>query len=261
MENPFAGMQIYVTPHGTPPLFPGLVFYPWFMGLIYRYRRDALRGEVSGEYFPARSLEVIRRIERSGGRFRITGLHHLAGAPGPAVFVSNHMSTLETVTLPGIIHLFHPVTFVVKESLVSGPVFGPVMRSRQPVVVSRRYPRRDLITVLREGKKRLESGISVILFPQGTRSRSFHPGQFNTLGVKLARHAGARLIPLALKTDFWSNGLLVRPMGRLRPVRTIHMAFGSALDPGMAPDELHDRTIRHIRDHLRDWGMSPSSLD
>jgi len=260
MKNPFVGKQTYATPNRTPPLFPGLIFYPWFMGLIYRYRRDVLRGIADGDYFPYRSLEVIQRLERCGGRFRITGLHYLFEKSDPVVFVSNHMSTLETVTLPGIIHLFRPITFVVKESLIYGPVFGPIMRSRKPVVVSRRNPRNDLVTVFREGKKRLDNGISIILFPQGTRSPSFHPEDFNTLGVKLARHAGTRLIPLALKTDFWSNGLLVRPLGRLHPKRTIHMAFGSPMDPAMHPDELHEQTIRHIHSHLKAWGMSPSSL-
>lgn len=259
MENPFRQMDSYFSPDSSPPLFPSLCFYPWFMRLIFRYNRDARRGIADADYFPERSLEVIRRIEHCGGRFHVTGLNYLRAMSGPAVFVSNHMSTLETVTLPGFIHLFHPVTFVVKESLVKGPVFGPVMRSRNPVVVTRQNPRNDLIAVLRHGRQRLGDGISVVLFPQGTRSRGFDARRFNTLGVKLAAGAKVPLIPLALKTDFWDNGFPIRPLGRLRPERTIFMAFSEPLDPSLSQAVLHERTIVHIRNHLSAWGL-PDSL-
>ncbi|MBN1196839.1 MAG: 1-acyl-sn-glycerol-3-phosphate acyltransferase [Candidatus Aminicenantes bacterium] len=260
MQNPFLHMDSYTSPDAAVPLFPSLCFYPWFMRLIFRYSRDVKRGTAGPDYFPARSLDVIHRIEHCGGRFVVTGLKHLRELNGPAVFVSNHMSTLETVALPGFIHLFLPVTFVVKRSLVRGSVFGPVMRSRNPVVVTRRNARTDLIAVLRGGKQRLDSGISIILFPQGTRSRSFDSGQFNSLGVKLARSAGVPLIPLALKTDFWENGFLIKPMGNLHPQRTIFFDFASPLDPTLDSTAMHEKTLAHIRSRLLDWGLPPSRI-
>ncbi|HDP95666.1 MAG TPA: 1-acyl-sn-glycerol-3-phosphate acyltransferase [Candidatus Aminicenantes bacterium] len=260
MKNPFRYMDAYTSPQTVAPRFPSLCFYPWYMRLIFRYRRDVRRGAAGTGYFPARSLDVIRRIEHCGGRFVVTGLNYLRERSGPAVFVSNHMSTLETMVLPGFIHLFMPVTFVVKESLVKGPFFGPIMRSRDPVVVTRRNARADLISVLRDGKQKLKNGISIVLFPQGTRSRAFDSRQFNTLGVKLARSAGVPLIPLALKTDFWGNGLLIRPLGKLHPQRTIFMAFASPLDSTLESARMHEQTLFHIRSHLRDWGLPPTRI-
>ena len=99
---------------------------------------------------------------------------------------------------------------MVKESLLKYPFFGPVLGSREPIVVGRSNPREDLVAVLEGGEARLKQGRSVIVFPQSTRSSVFDPAHFNTIGVKLAKRAGVPVIPVALKTDAWGNGNLQR---------------------------------------------------
>ncbi len=162
----------------------------------------------------------------------------------PCVFISNHMSTLETFLLPAIIRPLTPVTFVVKKSLTTMPVFGPIMRSRDPVVVNRSSPRDDLATVFEEGAKRLKNGVSIIIFPQHTRSLLFDPASFNSIGIKLALRTGAPVIPLALKTDAWGNGRKIRELGRIRPRFPARFEFGALMRPrgnGKAElDEIRD---------------------
>ena len=132
---------------------------------------------------------------------------------GPLVFVSNHMSTLETLVLPGLIRPLKPVTYVVKRKLLGGFFWGPIMRSRNPIAVSRTDPRADLEVVLAEGQARLASGISVIVFPQGTRTQVWKRRAFNSLGIKLASKAGVKVMPVALKTDYWGSSGLFRGFG------------------------------------------------
>ena len=55
--------------------------------------------------------------------------------------------------------------------------------------------------VLEGGKQRLQKGISIIVFPQTTRTVRFEPENFNSIGVKLAQRAKVPIIPLALRTD------------------------------------------------------------
>ena len=100
--------------------------------------------------------------------------------------------------LPGIIRPHRAVTFVMKKSLVTLPFFGAVMRSRDPIVVGRTNPREDLTAVLEGGVERLKKGISIIVFPQSTRTPDFDPQHFNTIGVKLARKAGVPVVPAFL---------------------------------------------------------------
>ena len=73
----------------------------------------------------------------------------------PVLFISNHMSTLETMIFPCIIAPTREVTFVVKESLVKHPLFGDVMRSRNPIVVGRTDPRKDFEAVMNGGMELL----------------------------------------------------------------------------------------------------------
>ena len=97
------------------------------------------------------------------------------------------------------------------------PFFGPVMCSRDPIVVGRTNPREDLAAVLEGGLERLKKGISIIVFPQHTRSREFNPQMFNSIGVKLAKKAGVPIVPLALKTDAWGQGKKIKELGPVTP--------------------------------------------
>ena len=134
-------------------------------------------------------------------------MDNITKIPDPVLFIANHMSTLETMILPCIISPLRKVTFVVKESLVKHPLFGDVMRSRNPIIVGRTDPRKDLEAVMTGGMELLSKGISIIIFPQSTRNVEFKPEEFNSLGVKLAKKAGVQVVPIALKTD---SGVMVK---------------------------------------------------
>jgi 1-acyl-sn-glycerol-3-phosphate acyltransferase len=175
--------------------------------------------------------------------------------PGPAVFIANHMSTLENFVLPCIIQPVKETTFIVKQSLVTTPVFGPVMRSRDPVLVNRVNPREDLRTVLEEGSKKLAAGRSIVVFPQSTRSLDFKPAEFNTLGIKLALKAGVPVVPIALKTDAWGVGKIMKEFGPLDKNKKVHFAFGKPMEiKGRGADE-HRGIIAFIQDNLARWGI------
>jgi 1-acyl-sn-glycerol-3-phosphate acyltransferase len=112
------------------------------------------------------------------------------------------MGILETFLFPCLISPIHTVTFVVKKSLITHPIFGPIMRSRDPITVNRENAKEDFQIVMKEGKEKLNNGISIIIFPQSTRTTEFIPENFNSLGVKLAKSAGAKVIPIAIKLIF-----------------------------------------------------------
>jgi len=231
-------------------------FYLQYAAVVVAARKLAVRGLYDDAAWAESSLAVLRTVERNRGRFEIAGIDNLRDGSGPFVFISNHMSTLETQILPVLIAPLMPVTFVVKESLVSSPVFGPIMRSRDPVVVKRRNPREDLEEVLREGGERLKRGVSLIVFPQSTRSPVFRRELFNTLGVKLAAAAGAAAFPIAVKTDFWGEEGLFRGFGPVRPERTIHVEFGKPLAVSGRGKERHLEILEFIESRLRRWQES-----
>jgi 1-acyl-sn-glycerol-3-phosphate acyltransferase len=229
----------------------------WFYNLLFRIvissRAKALAGTYDDAAWGESSREVMRSLERCGARFDIEGIDHIRRLEEPVVFVSNHMSTVETMVFPCLIVPFRPVTFVVKKSLTTMPLFGPIMRSRDPVTVGRENPREDMQAVLSGGVERLGRGVSVILFPQSTRQVDFDPDQFNSLGVKLARRAGVKVLPAAIKTDFWRNGRLVKDLGPLDRSQPIHIRFGEPLAVEGTGKAEHQEIVRFIRENLAAW--------
>ena len=227
--------------------------------IVWRSGRRALKGFYDATEWAESSCEILGALENVGVKFEITGMKNLSGFDGPAVFICNHMSTLETFILPCIIQPAKPVTFVVKESLKEMAVFGPVMRSRDPVVVGRTNPREDLKTVLTEGTKKLASGQSIIIFPQSTRSNTLNPEEFNSLGIKLALKAGVPVLPIAVKTDAWGVGKIRKDFGPIDPRKKVYFAFGEHMKIQARGTEEHQKIIGFIKEKLEEWGREEIS--
>ncbi len=255
-----ADNDTYVTdPHRPRSLFsriflsPGFMFYPQVFRIVWNNGGLAKRGLYGDREWVQGSQDILRALENVGVRVEITGMANIGKVDGPAVFVGNHMSTLETFVLPCIIQPVKPVTFIVKKSLITMPVFGHVMRSRNPIVVGRVNPREDLRVVMEEGAEKIASGRSVIIFPQSTRSVVFIPEEFNSLGVKLASRTNVPVIPIALKTDAWGVGRLMKDFGPVDRNKAVHIEFGEPLRIAGRGAEEHARIVSFIQERLKQW--------
>ncbi len=235
MLKPFFNEDKYTTSENKRNIFDKLFLNTrWYF--VYGYGKEVISGRnlaVKNRYdtekWASASYRIVENIEKSGGRLFIEGIDNIKKVDGPVVFVSNHMSTLETFVFPSIIAPLKAVTYVVKESLVSMPLFGHIMKSRNPIVVSRKNSRQDLINVLTQGKEIITGGTSIVLFPEGTRQEKFDPEKFNSLGIKLAKEAGVPVIPIAIKTDFWRNGKLIKDIGPIRRKEPVCISFGEPI--------------------------------
>lgn len=233
-------------------LFPSLSFYLKFFHVVHRSSRLAQTSVYDDEAWWRSSVDVLRCVEAVGITIEVEGLANVRQAPGPVVFVGNHLSVMETVILPAFLVPYQPVTFVIKESLLEVPVFKHIMRTRDPIAVTRINPRHDLKIVLEQGRDRLARGISIIIFPQTTRA-PFNPEQFSTIATKLAGRAGVPLIPLALLTDAWGNGTLIKDMGTIDPARKAHFKFGQPLYVEGKGTLQHKQVLEFIEANLVRW--------
>jgi len=233
-----------------------LYFAMKYINIVFVTRRQAVRNNYDTKAWTDSSFYIFRFIEECGGKFNIEGMENISSPDGPVLFIGNHMSTLETMILPCIIAPHKELTFVVKESLVKHPLFGHVMRSRNPIVVGRTDPRKDLEAVMNGGLERLQNGTSIVIFPQSTRSLDFKPEEFNSLGVKLAKKAGVTVVPVALKTDFWGNGKLIKELGPIDSSKTIHFRFGEPFKVTGNGKEENQRIISFIQDALGEWNSN-----
>jgi 1-acyl-sn-glycerol-3-phosphate acyltransferase len=232
---------------------PSLIFYSDLLSIVVRGSRKAKHGRYDTADWSNSSFETLRALERIGVHLEITGMEHFKSLDSSCVFIGNHMSTLETFILPTIIAPFKETTFVVKQSLIDYPVFKHIMRARKPITVGRSNPRDDLTAVFEGGTEKLRSGSSIIIFPQTTRTATFEPEQFNTIGVKLAKKADVPVVPIALKTDAWGTGTFIKDFGWIDPRKRVRFAFGKPLRIAGRGNEEHQKIIEFIKGKLEEW--------
>ncbi|MDG2221894.1 MAG: lysophospholipid acyltransferase family protein [Rubripirellula sp.] len=247
----------YVTPSRRTSwfsrTFPTGSFYFQFISNVVRSSAKARRGKYDSMEWSRTSFKVLESLESVGVKTEISGVEHIRELDSPCVFVGNHMSMLETIVLPSIIQPVCDVTFVVKQSLLEYPVFRHIVRARDPIAVSRDNSREDLKTVMKGGVERIENGISIVVFPQTTRSQAFDPSHFNSIGVKLALRAQVPVIPIALITDAWGNGKKLKDFGRIDPSKTVRFAFGEPIVIEGRGNQQQQQIVSFIEGKLNAW--------
>jgi 1-acyl-sn-glycerol-3-phosphate acyltransferase len=254
-----SGFGYHSPPRSGPPAkdiggWLSLTYYVRLISTLTHASFVARRGELDNERWAWFSHRILQVVESVGGKVHISGLEGVAQYQGPVVYIANHMSLLETLMLPGIALAFNRVTFVIKKELRSYPVIGHIMRALKLIAVSRENPREDLKVVLSEGHKFIANGGSIVIFPQATRSVEFDARVFNTLGVKLASRAGVPVIPVAVKTDFQSNGKFIKDMGRIDPGKALYFKFGEPMAVEGRGRQTHQRVVEFISRNLAVWG-------
>ncbi|UDQ99153.1 lysophospholipid acyltransferase family protein [Lentisphaerota bacterium WC36G] len=202
----------------------------------------------------SRNLDLIEQL---GGKWNISGLKNLDKADGAVMLIGNHMSMLETAAMPAIIAPHLKFTFVIKKTLMLVPFMSSTMRAMQAIPITRTNPREDFKTVLKEGKKLLNEGVSIAIFPQGTRTVDFNPDTFSTIGVKLAKAANAQVIPFALKTDFAA----IKGLGKIKRNNTVCFAFGEPINVTGNGKEAHMKIIQFIENNLNQWKEEQKVID
>ena len=237
----------------TAKYFPSLYFYSKFVHIVCQASSKSKKGMYSNSDWCDSCFDILKTLEKIGVSVNINGINHLKQLNTPCVIISNHMSILETVILPIIIQPVKDVTYIVKQSLMDYPVFKHVMRNRNPIAVSRTNAREDLKAVLHSGVDRLNKGISVIVFPQTTRTHQFDAEKFNSIGIKLALKAKVPVLPLALKTDAWGNGKILKDFGRIDRSKPVHFAFGEPMELHKRGSSEHQAVIQFISDKLNKW--------
>ena len=237
------------------PFVAGLAYHLRMMRIYVKGYLQSAHADFREREWAPLSFEVVRVVERCGGRVAFEGFENVRALGGsPVVVVANHVSALETYLFPSFLLAWHDVAYVLKDSLMHYPVLGRCVRAIRPIPVTRRSPVADLRAVLRHGTEALEEGRFVVLFPQGSRHRLFDPAQFNTLGTKLARHARRPVLPVCLATDFLRIGEWQRDLfATVRPRSTVRFACGEPIPWDLPEDEVQRRQTGFIASTLARW--------
>lgn len=175
-----------------------------------------------------------------GIRVEVIGAEHIPKEP--CVIISNHQSAWETV---GLQTLFSPCVFVLKEELLKIPFFGWGLASVKMIAIDRSASKKALSKVTEQGIDRLKLGISVVVFPEGTRADPHTLLPFQIGGAYLASKSHAPVIPVAHNAgSVWPKGSATRGPGVIRVV------IGEPIPPGLSPQELNARVESWMRQQV-----------
>ncbi len=163
---------------------------------------DAARAQV----YPRLWAKIMTRI--AGIRVRVTGMENI-DPQATYVFAGNHCSQLDIYSFQG--YFPHDFRWIAKKELFAVPIFGTAMRKVGFISIDRSHGRKALKS-LNLAAERIAAGSSVLIFPEGTRSKDGRLQPFKAGAILLAIRSGVPIVPIG-----FNNTSQLLPKGKLLP--------------------------------------------
>lgn len=169
--------------------------------------------------------------------YKVEGLENIPKKRN-GIVLSKHQSTWETFYLPSF---FHQAAIIVKRELMWIPFFGWGLLAINPISINRSDKASAMDQILKKGKKALDSGRWILVFPEGTRMKPGVVGNYRPGGAKLAVQTGYPVIPVAHNAGYyWPKGRLIKIPG------TIKVVIGPLI-------ETQGRTAEEVTREAKEW--------
>lgn len=139
------------------------------------------------------------------------------------IFISNHQSYFDIPVLMQAVP--NNIRFIYRSSLTRIPIFGWGMYLSGYIPINRENPR-EAIKSLRKASEKIKKGISVVVFPEGTRSSDGELGIFKRGMFVFAEEANVRLVPTSITGSY---NILPRNKFRISSGR-VNVVFGKPID-------------------------------
>ena len=204
-------------------------------GLLDRATHDRINGRID-----AWSATLLRR---AAIHLLAEGLEHAEGNE-PFVVMSNHQSLFDIPIMFQAVP--HPMRMIAKRELFRIPLFGTAMRVAGIIGIDRQN-RRRAVEAIEHAKSLVQSGLSIWIAPEGTRSRTGELGEFKRGGFHLALGTGARILPA---TIVGTRDVL--PPGTLSLARglTVRVRFSHPVSPAHFGRTQLDQLVTAVRDQI-----------
>ncbi len=196
------------------------VIYSLFIGLMlpvfYLYEKRGLLNKKRDLSFRINQHFSKLIVQFSGCDLEVIGKEHIPQDEA-VLFVGNHQSYLD---IPFLVYaLEQPIGFVAKKELAKIPIIGRWIYYTDSVFIDRKDIRQSL-RAINEAADTIKSGHSMVIFPEGTRSKSDELAPFKPGSLKLAQKAKVSVIPVTTIDSYRlyeANGSRIKP-GKVRIV-------------------------------------------
>lgn len=116
---------------------------------------------------------------------------------GPVVFVPNHQGYADIIACCAALSKNFQFGYIAKDELEKVPLYGNWIKRIRSVLIKRDDPRASL-RAIEEGVDLIEKGFSMLIFPEGTRSKCAEMADFKRGAFKLATKPGVPVVPISL---------------------------------------------------------------
>ena len=158
----------------------------------------------------------------------------------PCVIISNHQSTWETLAFQSI---FPAHTWVLKQELLWLPIFGWSLAMLKPIIINRGDKLKAIKKVIKQGADRLNKGISIVIFPEGTRQPYKHLGEYQNGGAAIAKKSGYEIVPVYHNAgNLWPKGSFIKKPG------VITVIIGEVISDS-------NLTSSEVTEKIRNWTL------
>jgi 1-acyl-sn-glycerol-3-phosphate acyltransferase len=169
--------------------------------------------------------------------YEVDGLDNIP-TDSSAIILCKHQSAWETIALHII---FPPQVAVLKRELLWLPIWGWAAATLKPIAIDRKSQRSALRALVKQGTERLNEGLWVLIFPEGTRTAPGEKTKFNAGGSLLAQLSKYPVIPVAHNAgEFWPRYSFLKYPG------TIKVRIGPAI-------QSKDRKAHDINADAEQW--------
>ena len=160
------------------------------------------------------------------------------------IIISNHQSTWETLAFQTI---FPAHTWVLKRELLWLPVFGWSLALLKPIIINRGEKLNAIKKVIKQGADRLEKGISIVIYPEGTRQPYKKLGIYQNGGSAIAKKTGYSIVPVYHNAGkIWPKGSFIKKPG------VITVVIGEVISQSnLKPSE--------VTENIRQWTLEQES--
>ena len=146
-----------------------------------------------------------------GLKFKVEGAEHIPNHP--VMIMCKHQSAWETMALQLI---FPPQVWVMKRELLKMPFFGWALATTSPIAIDRGQRAQAQRQLLEQGKDRLEKGLWIVIFPEGTRIKPGERGPYKQGGARLAKDLNVSIVPVAMNSgEFWPKNSFLKWPGEI----------------------------------------------
>ncbi len=148
-------------------------------------------------------------LKRTKSTFQVKGIENLP--QGPVLIISNHEGNFDIPTL--LAYVPKPFGFISKIEVMKLPLIPKWMVEMNCVFLDRTSRKSSYQSIL-DTITQLQNGHSILIFPEGTRSKGEGMGEFKSGFVRIAKDAQVPIVPIAIKG---TANIMEKNKNKIRP--------------------------------------------